>query len=96
MPTVEADQVIVLDNGGSSCKVGLSGEAAPRHIIPNFVAKAKGVKRPFVGDLVDKCSDTKASPTFVKIAQSQAFMITHAKDTCIAGLQRKRHNDGSA
>ena len=65
MPSMEAEQIVVLDNGGSSCKVGLSGEAAPRHIIPNFVAKAKGVKRPFVGDLVDTCSDTKASPAIL-------------------------------
>ncbi|CAI5463770.1 unnamed protein product [Closterium sp. Yama58-4] len=57
--TMEKSRVVVLDNGGATCKIGFGGEAEPVKVIPNFVAKAKGLKRPFVADLVDTCPDIK-------------------------------------
>ncbi|CAI5528908.1 unnamed protein product, partial [Closterium sp. Naga37s-1] len=56
---MEKGRVVVLDNGGATCKIGFGGEAEPVKVIPNFVAKAKGLKRPFVADLVDTCPDIK-------------------------------------
>ncbi|CAI5990219.1 unnamed protein product [Closterium sp. NIES-64] len=56
---MEKGRVVVLDNGGATCKIGFGGEAEPVKVIPNFVAKAKSLKRPFVADLVDTCPDIK-------------------------------------
>ncbi|CAI5497631.1 unnamed protein product [Closterium sp. Naga37s-1] len=48
---MEKGRVVVLDNGGATCKIGFGGKAEPVKVIPNFVAKAKSLKRPFVADL---------------------------------------------
>eukprot|EP00271_Cylindrocystis_brebissonii_P004517 TRINITY_DN16211_c0_g1_i1.p1 TRINITY_DN16211_c0_g1~~TRINITY_DN16211_c0_g1_i1.p1 ORF type:complete len:478 (-),score=75.71 TRINITY_DN16211_c0_g1_i1:438-1871(-) len=50
-------KVIVLDNGGATCKVGIGGTRDPVKVMPNYVARAKGVKKPFVSDQVDACDD---------------------------------------
>ncbi|BDA44347.1 Actin-related protein 6 [Coccomyxa sp. Obi] len=42
--------VIVLDNGGSSCKIGLAGQSEPYRVFPNAIGRAKGERQSFVGD----------------------------------------------
>ena len=41
----QREQVIVIDNGGGTCKVGFAGEAAPRKVFPNCSAKPKGQRQ---------------------------------------------------
>ncbi|KAL0481453.1 actin-like protein Arp6 [Acrasis kona] len=53
--------IIVMDNGGGSCKVGFAGERNPK-IIPNVIAKAKstgaGVKgKAYIGDELENCEN---------------------------------------
>jgi len=50
---------VVLDNGGGWLKAGFAGQASPLCVVPNLVAKAKGVPRRFVADQVDLCEDVQ-------------------------------------
>lgn len=42
-------QVVVLDNGGGTIKLGFEGESNPRLVFPNCTAKAKGERQVYVG-----------------------------------------------
>ncbi|EIE26065.1 Actin/actin-like protein [Coccomyxa subellipsoidea C-169] len=44
------EPVIVLDNGGSSCKIGLAGQSEPYRVFPNAIGRAKGERQSFVAD----------------------------------------------
>ena len=46
------DQVVVLDNGSSTAKVGLASDAAPRVVAPNCTAHVKGQLKLLVADEV--------------------------------------------
>ena len=46
------DVVVVLDNGGSTIKVGFAGKSKPVAVVPNCTAKCKGEKRLYVADEV--------------------------------------------
>mmetsp|Transcript_22808 Transcript_22808/g.57502 ORF Transcript_22808/g.57502 Transcript_22808/m.57502 type:complete len:397 (-) Transcript_22808:1435-2625(-) len=50
------DPPVVLDNGGCTIKVGLSGDTAP-HVIPNCAGKAKGGRQWMAGDLLCEARD---------------------------------------
>ncbi|KAG8181275.1 hypothetical protein JTE90_022213 [Oedothorax gibbosus] len=59
MPSVSemANNVFVMDNGGSTIKAGYSTDSKPK-LIPNFVAKAKNERRrAFVGSQIEECKD---------------------------------------
>uniref|UniRef100_A0A383W4Y3 Uncharacterized protein n=1 Tax=Tetradesmus obliquus TaxID=3088 RepID=A0A383W4Y3_TETOB len=43
-------QVVVMDNGAGSIKLGFEGEATPRLVFPNCTAKPKGERQLYVGD----------------------------------------------
>eukprot|EP00879_Flechtneria_rotunda_P029212 GHRR01031497.1.p1 GENE.GHRR01031497.1~~GHRR01031497.1.p1 ORF type:complete len:308 (+),score=128.15 GHRR01031497.1:281-1204(+) len=43
-------QVVVLDNGAGSIKLGFEGEANPRLVFPNSTGKAKGERQLYVAD----------------------------------------------
>ena len=51
---------IVIDNGGSTCKVGFAGQPDPVKLIPNGLAKSKSEHKVFVGDQFDSCQDFSA------------------------------------
>ncbi|CAI6011848.1 unnamed protein product [Closterium sp. NIES-65] len=78
---MEKGRVVVLDNGGATCKIGFGGEAEPVKVIPNFVAKAKSLKRPFVADLVDTCPDIKVQPSSTSLLVSEPLFS-------LPGIQR--------
>jgi len=48
--------VIILDNGGDTCKVGLAGQATPR-IIPNYAVKPKREQRLYIATDIDELTD---------------------------------------
>jgi actin-related protein 6 len=63
-PTVDY-RIVVIDNGGGSCKVGFAGELTPR-IVPNVIAKTKGTSvnpkgQVYVGDQIDTECDNYSS-----------------------------------
>lgn len=55
MPTRR--DVIVLDNGGSTIKVGFAGDAEPMFVVPNCIAKPKGEKRSYICDEIAGIKD---------------------------------------
>ncbi len=68
MQTPIDHRIIVLDNGGGSCKVGFAGELAPR-IVPNVIAKTKSsaanIKgQVYVGDQIDNECENYSSLTY--------------------------------
>ena len=46
------DQIVVLDNGSSTAKVGLASDPAPRVVAPNCTAHVKGQLKLLVADEV--------------------------------------------
>jgi actin-related protein 6 len=65
MQTSVDHRIIVIDNGGGSCKVGFAGEVAPR-IIPNVVARTKGTSvnpkgQVYIGDQIDNECESYSS-----------------------------------
>ncbi|GBG92461.1 hypothetical protein CBR_g55542 [Chara braunii] len=54
-------RVVVLDNGGGSCKVGFAGERNPVKVIPNFVSRAKNAagRKLFIADQVEGCDEVQ-------------------------------------
>mmetsp|Transcript_49952 Transcript_49952/g.116998 ORF Transcript_49952/g.116998 Transcript_49952/m.116998 type:complete len:454 (-) Transcript_49952:158-1519(-) len=49
--------IVVLDNGGHTCKAGFAGEAEPKRIVPNLIARSKAERKTYVGDQFDSCAD---------------------------------------
>ncbi|KAG8470266.1 hypothetical protein KFE25_008687 [Diacronema lutheri] len=52
-----AGTIVVLDNGGHTCKAGFAGQVDPKRIVPNLIAKSKAERKTFVGDQFDACTD---------------------------------------
>ncbi|KAK9866229.1 hypothetical protein WJX84_000602 [Apatococcus fuscideae] len=52
-----SDRVVVLDNGGSTCKVGVNLKHQPHSVFPNGTGKIKGERQPLVGDQLLACGD---------------------------------------
>lgn len=50
-------KVVVIDNGGGTCKVGFGGEDEPRKVFPNCTAKPKGDRQTLVGDQLLEARD---------------------------------------
>ncbi|KAK9790567.1 hypothetical protein WJX73_008231 [Symbiochloris irregularis] len=50
-------QVVVLDDGGSTIKVGLAGQSDPARILPNATGKVKGGPQLLIGDDIDAQAD---------------------------------------
>jgi hypothetical protein len=48
------DSVFVIDNGACRCRVGLAGDAQPRAVFQNAVAKGKGDSRLMLGSEIDE------------------------------------------
>ena len=51
---------IVIDNGGSTCKVGFAGQPDPVRLMTNGQAKSKSEHKVFVADQFDSCNDFSA------------------------------------
>lgn len=51
---------IVIDNGGSTCKVGFAGQTDPVRLMTNGQAKSKSEHKVFVADQFDSCNDFSA------------------------------------
>lgn len=49
--------VVILDNGGGTCKIGIGGDEKPRSIFPNCTAKPKGERQTYVGDALLDAKD---------------------------------------
>uniref|UniRef100_A0A7S0DQY0 Actin-related protein 6 n=1 Tax=Amorphochlora amoebiformis TaxID=1561963 RepID=A0A7S0DQY0_9EUKA len=49
--------VIVMDNGGYTCKFGLGGQAEPHRVVSNCAIKPKRERRFFVADQIDEILD---------------------------------------
>lgn len=57
MANDQINQIVIIDNGAHTMKVGLHTDTTPR-LIPNCVTKVKNEKRrPFIGDQMDECKD---------------------------------------
>src|SRR5690606_20992725 len=49
---------LLLDNGGSSLKIGFAGNNSTPRIVPNCLSKVKSERRRmFIGDQIDECKD---------------------------------------
>lgn len=53
----EIEEVVVIDNGGDSCKVGFAGQSKPKKLISNCGVRPKGEKKLFVADQIDEIYD---------------------------------------
>ncbi|KAG2501776.1 hypothetical protein HYH03_000276 [Edaphochlamys debaryana] len=53
---MSAPPVVVIDNGGGNCKMGMAGQAAPTRVFANASAKPKGERTTLIADLL---ADTK-------------------------------------
>lgn len=49
--------VLVIDNGGDTCKIGFAGQSQPTRLIPNYAVKPKRERRLFVADQIDQIVD---------------------------------------
>ncbi|KAH9412444.1 Actin- protein 6 [Dermatophagoides pteronyssinus] len=57
MANDQINQIVIIDNGAHTMKVGLHTDTIPR-IIPNCITKVKNEKRrPFIGDQMEECKD---------------------------------------
>lgn len=54
------DSVVVIDNGGHTCKVGFAGQAEPSRLMPNGIAKSKADRKIFIADQLESCVDFSA------------------------------------
>eukprot|EP00466_Bigelowiella_natans_P012801 jgi/Bigna1/46738/estExt_Genewise1.C_60276 len=50
-------QVVVLDNGGYTCKAGIGGQDQPLRVLPNCAVKPKRERRFFLADQIDDILD---------------------------------------
>ncbi|CAK0737465.1 hypothetical protein CVIRNUC_000917 [Coccomyxa viridis] len=57
---MDCERVVVLDNGGSSCKVGMAGMAEPHKLFPNAVGRSKGERQSFVGEQITSYPDASS------------------------------------